>query len=101
MKQALNNPNAKNFLLTNRTYKLSNEVKKILDINNISMDDYLFKRGDQSKSYRIEQVFKKYPSAIAINVYDDKPNELQDINNKIKEKYNLWYPELNINLNKI
>lgn len=101
LKKALSNPNAKNFLLTNRTYKLSNEVKKILSINNIIMDDYLFKQGDQSKSYRIEQAFEKYPSATVINVYDDKPNELQDIDNKIKEKYNLWYPELNINLYRI
>jgi len=101
LKKALNNPKAKNFLLTNRNYKLEKEVKKILHINNIYMDEYLFKVGSQSKTERIENTFEKYPEAKKINVFDDKISELSDININFKDKYELWRPELIINLKQI
>jgi hypothetical protein len=101
LEKAIANPKAKNFLLTNRIYKLSEEIKKILDINNIKFDGYLFKTGDQSKSQRIEQTFEQFPTVRKINVYDDKDLELIDINNNFKDKYNIWFPDLDINLIKI
>lgn len=101
LEKALANPKAKNFLLTNRNSKLSEEIKKILNINNIKFDDYLFKSGNQSKSQRVEQAFEQFPTARKINIYDDKDLELADIQNNFKDKYNLWVPELDINLIKM
>lgn len=98
LKKALNNPKAKNFLLTNRNSKLENQIKQILKVNNIEFDGYLFKTGDQSKSHRIEKTFEDYPDAKIINVYDDKTNELYDIDKKFKSKYGVWRPEMVINL---
>lgn len=101
LKKALSNPNAKNFLLTDRNFKLREAVLKILNTKKIKFDGYLLKSGNSSKTDRIEQAFKESPTATVINVYDDMEHQLNMINNNFKEKYNIYYPELKINLVKI
>jgi hypothetical protein len=86
------NGNVKTVLLTNRLYKLKNEVLMILTKNNMIFDEYSFKKGGADK---VERILSYIDDNIkTINIYDDREKELVEFD-KFKEDYTDKY---NINV---
>jgi hypothetical protein len=86
------NGNVKTVLLTNRLYKLKNEVLMILTKNNMIFDEYSFKKGGADK---VERILSNIDDNIkTINIYDDREKELVEFD-KFKEDYTDKY---NINV---
>jgi hypothetical protein len=91
-------PNTYNVLLSNRVFKLENEVVNVLNDNNIHMDEIQLKMGNASKSKRISSVFEKFPEVTTINVFDDLITELNSIEDDFKALYSIWREDLTVNL---
>jgi len=81
----LSQPNTHVILLTSRIFKLRPEVEKILELNNIYVDEIDMKKSEEDKGVRILKYLDKYPNIHTINVYDDRDVEI-DVFKKLKRK---------------
>ena len=89
-------------ILTSRMEKLRSEVEKILNLNDIVVDDVLLKKGNKGKGDVILDIVKYNPDLEEIIVYDDYMNkdkvkikEYIEIKDKLSDniKYVLYYVE--------
>jgi len=87
------NNNIKTILLTNRMYKLKDDVLKVLEKNNIVFDEYSFKKGGADKVERILSFVDE--NTKTINIYDDREKELIEFD-KFKDEYGDKYNLLQI-----
>lgn len=71
----INDPEYLICLLTNRIIKLKPFVTKILDINNLYFDEYLFKTND-TKIERIGKILEKHKQINHIDIFDDDLKEI-------------------------
>lgn len=88
--------NSVNIILSDRQPNLESAMSKILKLNNIKADHFLLNAG-KNKTQRIEDFFEKNPDFDEINVFDDNEQALKS-HLKFKKLYNIWRPELIINL---
>jgi hypothetical protein len=96
--KSVTTPNSYNVILSNRLFKLEEEVAKTLSDNQINFDEIKLKRGNISKSDRLLEVFEKFPNVTTINVFDDLESELNEIKLNVKDLYSIWRDDLTINL---
>ena len=89
--------NSINYILSNRQKFLKKEISKILELNNIFVDGYLLHNG-KNKTQRIQDYLEENPDCDEINIFDDKISILLVHEQKFKQLYNTWRPELKINL---
>jgi hypothetical protein len=82
-RNVMKNPEAHAVLLTNRQYKLGDEVKKVLDSHNMTFEHYSYKHNDHEKGDRMLEIMKKYyPGVKNIVFYDDDDSHFNLIKNK-------------------
>lgn len=67
-------PDTQVIILTSRMEKLRPEVEKILNMNNIVVDDIILKRGNEDKGDILLNIQKYNPDLMEIVVYDDYTN---------------------------
>jgi hypothetical protein len=99
LNQETNIPDTHVIILTSRMEKLRPEVEKVLDMNNIFVDDVILKKGNEGKGDVILRIVQYNPDLEEINVYDDymdkNPSKIAEYL-KIKDllpeniKYNLY-----------
>ena len=66
-------------MLTGRIPKLSKEVKKILDANDIKFDRYFFNDMGETLKFKItilDQLIKEYPKVESIVMWDDRDEHI-------------------------
>ena len=66
-----NTPDTSVIILTSRREKLRPEIEKILNMNNINVDDIILKRGNEGKGDVILRIQQYNQDLEEINVYDD------------------------------
>lgn len=100
LNQETSTPDTHVIILTSRMEKLRSEVEKVLDMNNIFVDDVILKKGNEGKGDVIMRIVQYNPDLKEINVYDDYMNKNQqkiDEYLKIKDllpkdiTYNLYF----------
>jgi hydroxymethylpyrimidine pyrophosphatase-like HAD family hydrolase len=76
-------------LLTNRLFKLSDPIMKILGINNMFFNHYSFKNDNRNKGERIYDILTlEYPNVELVEFYDDDMNNIEAVKDKLKGTYN-------------
>lgn len=71
------------FVLTNRIEKLKPEVQNILNLNGVRVDFVDTKRNGKNKGERILEYLETFPDLEEINVYDDRPKEIDSFKSVI------------------
>lgn len=73
-------------ILTSRIYKLNDEIRKVLDRNNIYVDEINTKSGKKDKGERLKEIIIKFPELEKIMAFDDN---IEDINAYLRVKNEL------------
>lgn len=99
-------PDTQVIILTSRMEKLRSEIEKILDNNNIIVDDVLLKKGGKGKGEVILKIADYNPDLEEIIVYDDYMNKNEEkiaeyIDIKDKLSNNIKYKLLLVDNDKI
>lgn len=85
-------------ILTSRIDSLKNQLKKILDANDIEVDEISTRTKDRNKSVRIKDFLTKFPNVKSIEVYDDREVELVQLR---KLKKSLKKDGIDFEINKV
>jgi len=92
LKKYEKDPNAFIVLLSSRLKKLQPEIEKILDKNNITVDDFSLEYGRENKADRIKNYLNKFPEVKEIDIFDDREKEfevLKGLRNDLKNNIRL------------
>lgn len=102
LKKDLADPDTHVIILTSRRENLRPELERILDDNNVSVDDIIMKDGGEDKGDILLQTSKYNPDLEQIDMYDDfaqgeehKIEELTKIKDTLPDdiEYNLYFVE--------
>jgi len=83
IKKGVFNEESYAIILTNRLEKLRPEVQNILDLNNVGVDFLDMKKNNKDKGERILEYLDTFPDLEEINVYDDRPKEIESFKSVI------------------
>lgn len=95
-----NQDNAFVAILTSRIGKLKPQIKNLLKINNIQVDEISTKDNNKEKDVRIKEYLVKYPDTQTIDVYDDREKEF-NVFLKLKRDLKLSHPHIQLNIFKV
>lgn len=95
-KKWLGVPDTRIYILTSRMDKLRGEVEKVLEHNNIVVDEIIMRQDSRLKSQRVEEEMEKYPGVGYVLVLDDRDKEIQDLSTLVER-----YPEVKIEIIKV